>query len=63
MSNARFQEEDMLVVGCSTATLSSWRQQEAAGRVLTSTGVLDCVRNASAVIYHLTERGHRLLRV
>jgi DNA-binding transcriptional ArsR family regulator len=31
--------------------------------VLTSTGVLDCVRNASAVIYHLTERGHRLLRV
>jgi DNA-binding transcriptional ArsR family regulator len=109
MSNALFQEEDMLVIACSTATLSSWRQTKAAGRavdplpellgatrtrllravarrpstttelaaalhispstvsyhlsVLTSTGVLDCVRNTSAVIYHLTERGYRLMRV
>lgn len=109
MTNSSFQGEDVLVVGCSTATLSSWRQNKAAGRaadplpellgvtrarllravarqpstttelaaalgiapstvsyhlsVLTSTGVLDCVRNSSAVIYHLTDRGYRLMRV
>jgi DNA-binding transcriptional ArsR family regulator len=109
MTNALFQGEEVLVVGCSTATLSSRRQKRAAGNavdplpdllgvtrtrllravarrpstttelaaelsiapstvshhlsVLTSTGVLACFRNSSAVIYHLTERGHRLMGV